>query len=367
MSLGVRLARPDDMEAITQLADRVFRSKRSTSMADEFPYLYAGRNAHHWAVAMADGEAVSIVGTMVWPAVIGGAATHVASLGSVATDPAFRGQGLATRLLGLLQETLTQESVRLVLISGDLPLYLRFGARPIGRVRWYALNPQPPADGHRYAVRPLDPHRDANIVARLHQSRGTRFGRSLSELTAMLEAQPITQVEQGTKVALLISRDGEPVSYGIVNHRPFQGRGASRLVEWAGDPAGVLHALRTLPDWPERGMEVPVLTEDRGLATLLEGAELRRSGPVSWLAKVIDGTGLVQDLAPLWSELGDQTLTMGTVEPDYYDLSLGSQHWAVSGADLTEWMFGWEPPHRPPELAAYWPLPALWPEALNYI
>lgn len=365
MSIEVRVAHADDMKEIGRLSDAVFRAKRGGHMADEFPHLYDPANASHWYVAFDGSQAVSIVGAMNWPAVISGAATRAASVGSVATNPRYRGQGLASRLLALAEEHLVAEGVRIMLISGDLPLYLRFGARAIGRVDWYRLDSRTPS--YRYHVRPIDPYDDAPWVARLNQSRGTRFGRSLSQLRALLVSQPMTQVEQGTKVALMVMRKGQPVAYVVLNHRPFQGRGASRVSEWGGDPTAMLEALETVPDWPEKGIEVPVLAEDGPLLGALGEAALIRQEPVSWLAKVIDGEGLAHDLGAVWHEVSDRPLAINRIHPDAYRVRLGHEICTVDGAELTEWVFGSEVPHRPGVFNEIWPVPALWPEGLNYI
>ncbi|NMP24184.1 GNAT family N-acetyltransferase [Sulfobacillus harzensis] len=367
MSLELRVARPDDMEEIGRLSDQVFRAKRGGHMADEFPYLYDPANAHHWYVAFDQGRAVSIVGAMNWPVVIAGAATRAASVGSVATDPAYRGRGLASQLLQLAQKQLADEDVRVMLISGDLSLYTRFGARAIGWVDWYRLNPDSKKAPTPYHVRPIDPLDDAPVVARLNQTRGTRFGRSLPQLRAMLASQPMTQVEQGTKVALMVMAEGQAVSYLILNHRPFQGRGASRLSEWAGDPKGVLSALRSVQNWPEGGIEVPVLRDDWSLLAELRGSERVRSEPVSWLAKVIDGQGLSQDLQTVWAEVADRPLAILRLGEEQYKVRVGSEQWSVDAAELTEWVFGTKVPHRPASLECFWPIPSLWPEGLNYI
>ncbi len=366
MSITVRTAEPRDLNQIAELSDRIFRSRRATHMAEEFPYLYSPDNARHWHVAEDGGHIRSIVGAMIWPAVIAGARTRVASVGSVATDPDYRGQGLASRLLQLAQSGLAAEGVRLMLISGDLPLYRTFGARAIGRVDWYALPPNWAVAG-RYTIRPIDPDTDAPIVAHLYQTRSTRFGRTLAELRAMLAAQPITQVEQGSKVALLVLADDVPVSYLILNHRPFRGAGASRLSEWAGDPKSMLYALTQVRDWPEQGMRIPVLPDDLAMQGTLYPLQPVRQEPVSWLAKVIDGAGLASDLAPLWDEVAHEPPRVALTAPDVYAVAMDGQRWTADAATLTEWMFGELVPHRPAPLEDVWPMPSLWPEGLNYI
>lgn len=360
-----RVAQAEDMPAINRLADQVFRRSRpGQHMQAEFPYLYDPRNASHWYVATEANQMVGIVGAMVWRAIISGANTCVASLGSVATDPAFRSQHVASHLLELAENRLRAEGVRLVLVSGDRSLYWRFGARPIGWVTWHRLRPASRSHSH-YRSESLDPIADAERVARLYQTRSTRFSRTLAQLTAMLTVQPLTQVEQGTKLAQVIyaAEATEPSAYVIVNHGPQQGKEPSRLLEWAGDPAAVLEALRRL----NGDVLVPALPEEYALRALLRDDPVVSAGPVSWVAKVIDGPGLGWDLDWVLSELHESALSIESVGDGAVSVIFQGQSFSTDAAGLTEWMFGWGDTRRPTGLGAVWPLPALWPEGLNYI
>ncbi|MCY0899579.1 MAG: GNAT family N-acetyltransferase [Firmicutes bacterium] len=365
MTIAIRPATPHDMENIAQLADLVFRSRRPGHMAAEFPHLYHPANAHHWYLAEDGGQIVSIVGAFVWPALLSGARTKVASIGSVATHPAYRRQGLAFRLLALADEHLVQEGVRLALISGNLPIYHRWGARSVGQVTWYQLPMGTPDPA--YTVRPLDPQKDASAVARLYQTRATRFTRRLSLLRELLRLQPLTTVEQGIPVALIAEYQGTPAAYAIVTHRPFQGREPSRVTEWAGSPAALLALLHHVPDLSQGGLEVPVLEDEKALEILLADAPRVRQGPYAWLVKVIDAPGLLRDLEEVWSERSDDPVSIESLSPGTYEIRWGSYRWSVDGATLTEWLFQPQVVSRPEALSTLWPISPLWPEGLNYI
>ncbi len=366
MNIVLRQGTPDLMAGIAQLADKVFRQKRPGHMAEEFPHLYSADNASHWFVAQDGGQIIAIVGAMVWPALILGAATKVASIGSVATDPAYRGKGISRRLLEEAEHKLAQEQVRLVLISGDLSLYLKFGARPIGRVSWYLVPADYPASG--YHLRPVPYDVDGPVVARLYEMRATRFVREQSMLETLLKLQPITAVEQGIPKTFIVEREGTPVAYLLVNHRPFGGTEASRVVEWAGDPRACLAAASTLVSASEHGVIIPVSYEDSGLLGLLENYDPVSTTPVSWLTKVIDPAGLLSDMHALWTERSTlsppQAAALGQGE---WALNCGGRQWTVDSAVMTQWIFGYGATDRPAALAPFWPVPALWPEGLNYI
>ncbi len=368
MSVVVRTARPTDLPGIQRLSDQVFRSQRpGQHMAEEFPWMYDASNARHWAIALDGDEVVSIAGAMVWPALIAGAPTTAATTGSVATHPSYRGQGLASQILDHLEQDLFREGVRLMQISGDLPLYLRWGARPVGEVAWYRLTSAPEPRPTDFRIRPIHPGNDAGLVAQLNQSRSTRFGRTRGQLQSMLSLQPLTIVEKGVPIALLVETSEGPAAYAIINHRPFGGRAASRVVEWAGDPQALLFALASVPNWPEAGMLVPVLSEEIALKSALAPAVPLRRQPVSWLAKVINGPGLVSDLHELWRERCAQELNAHPVDRARTVIHLGDSQWTVDAPELAEWLFNPTAPSRPEALNAVWPVPALWSEGLNYV
>lgn len=335
-------------------------------MADEFPYLYAPANARHWYLAQEGGEVVAIVGAMVWTVILGGAPVLLASVGSVATDEHYRRRGLATRLLHLAESSLREEGVRLLLISGDRPMYLRFGARPVGAVDWYEL-PKAFSKPRSFAVREIDPARDGAVVARLYRSRSTRFIRPLPLLQTMLSVQPLTQVDQGVKAAFLVYDGDRAVSYACVVHRPRLGREASQLAEWAGDPNGVLYGIDRLPNWPEAGMTIPVLPDDGDLRGALPGLRPTRRTPFPWLAKVVDGVGLGQDLNAVWAELSVDPPGIAPAGNGRYRVRRRGQAWDVDAGVLTRLIFGHDVPERPEALEDVWPSPAPWPAGLNFI
>ncbi|MCY0879045.1 MAG: GNAT family N-acetyltransferase [Firmicutes bacterium] len=365
MTTMIRPATPDDMPHIARLADSVFRAHRPGHMAEEFPHLYKASNAPHWYVADHDGDIVSILGAQVWDATLSGQPTKVASVGSVATHPDFRRKGLAWRLLTLAETLLRHEGVRLILISGNLALYQRWGARAVGRVAWHRLSSH--ARDKRFTVRPLDPLRDAPVVARLYETRTTRFHRDLPLLQQLLALQPLTTVEQGLPLGFIAAFGDQPAAYALINHRPFHGRAPSRVIEWAGSPEGLLAIIGHILEEPENSIEVPVLENELSLAMLLAHVPAARQGPYAWLVKVIDGHGLVSDLRTVWQERSSGPLTVQRKSFNSYAIHFAEESWVTDGPTLTEWLFRPDATTRPQSLSAVWPIMPLWPEGLNYI
>ncbi|MGC8486847.1 MAG: GNAT family N-acetyltransferase [Clostridia bacterium] len=362
-----RMGAPDDLPAIARLADQAFdRTSPRIGMAACFPHLFHPDNAHHWAVAVDGIIMVGIAGSMVWNTELAGAAVRVASLGSVATAEGQRRRGIASRLLQLAESSLNREGARLMLISGDRPLYRRFGARPVGRVDWYRVPPGLAVPG-TFEVRDIDPAADAAAVARLSDSRTVRFERSLSLLQILLAVQPLTRVEDGSPVTRLVFSGGTAVSYVCVSHHPQNSRKPSVVVEWAGSAAGMLWALASLADRSHSGVMVPVLPEDDALRWCLGALSPTSSLPYPGLAKVLDGEGLAADFAECWRARAGTAPTVHPVDGGRYRIAFRAMEWVVDPPTLTAWIFGHDVNDRPEALSEIWPSPGPWPEGLNFI
>lgn len=357
---------PELMPRIRGLANHVFRSRRPGDMAEEFPHLYDPANASQWFCALDGYQVIGIVGTYRWSARVFGAATTVATLGSVATDPAYRRHGIAGKLLGLAETALKADGVRAVIISGDLPIYRRFGARPVGSVRWWRWTTDGSVDWSAYRVRPVTLPADAGWVARLYQTRRVRLVRPFDLLPRLLAVDPLARVERGFSKPLLAERNGVPVTYGLFLENPAHGSDTSRLTEWAGDPWGLLAAAGAVRH-SGRGVLIPAVEEDVALNRVLEetGAALEMTGPYPYLTKIIDGVGWFDDLSVVYRERGAPTITVHEIERDRYVIEVAGEHREVDGATVTAWCLGEGVP--PPSLREWIRVPAFWPEGLTYV
>lgn len=112
-------------------------------MFEEFPLLLGKDNMKHMWIAIDNEEVVAVVNFYVTPVILDGATISVASIGAVATAESHRGRGLSTQLLHAAEKQMKLEGVDLILISGDLPHYRRFGADPIGVMVKYQIAKKP--------------------------------------------------------------------------------------------------------------------------------------------------------------------------------------------------------------------------------
>lgn len=149
-----------------------------------------------------------------------------AGIGLVTTDPAWRGQGRATRLVAACVAAAAQAGCEVALLFAERrELYARLGFRPVGR-EWRTRFVRACAPGHP-GVRELRAPDPAALLALL-ETQPLRVERDARE-QALLLAIP------GARVFAL-ERDGDLRAYCVVG----KGRDLVGVVhEWAGAPDAV--------------------------------------------------------------------------------------------------------------------------------
>ncbi|MFT7678158.1 MAG: GNAT superfamily N-acetyltransferase [Planctomycetota bacterium] len=180
-----------------------------------------------------EGKVVSALTTLVRELHVGDMRINVGLIGSVVTDPAFRGQGLATELLTMAESELKKEGAAIALLWADeREFYGERGYVPVGteldyRVPKNLLSALP----HTGRVRPAEARDDAAIHA-LYGSNQERVQRSTEETRALL---------RGPGIATLVHEEG-----GIVDAYAIEGRGrdlTGMVHEWGGQRVRVLACL----------------------------------------------------------------------------------------------------------------------------
>ncbi|WP_053960176.1 GNAT family N-acetyltransferase [Sulfobacillus thermosulfidooxidans] len=238
--ISVQRAQPGMVKILGEMIDRVYRPEKTPGegMPKEFPHLFHPDNAHNLFYAEINSIPVSMVAVLKQTAIIPGAHIPVASIGSVVTLPEYRGQKLATTILQSVFDVMEQEGQALCLISGDRDLYLRQGARKIGRmytvhIDTAALARESSSDG---AVRIIDAHRRqryAPILAHIYQQENYRFQRRVDQMAILLDAlwfkrphfrQELFVIESESSIEgylVVFVRESEP-QHGVI-------------MEWAGN------------------------------------------------------------------------------------------------------------------------------------
>ena len=235
---------PDEMDAIAELNDRVFFNGKEREMFRRWPAAFCEENRHNLFVCVEDGRLLSHVAINVRDVLIEGCATRVACLGSVCTDPAARGRGLATACVEAACDQAHGEGCDFVLISGALPIYRRLGAADCGVKLTAAID----GGAAERLARPgialvAATPEDIPILAALHSQSPTRFVRPREDWDGYFSSGMSLN-----RYATLwrIQQDGHDAAYAFLTHEPITD-GMHDVIECGGEAgalAGGLEALR---------------------------------------------------------------------------------------------------------------------------
>ncbi len=217
--------------AALELIERVMHG--TGSVEREYPLVF-GENAPGRVVTLeknADGEGVlSVCAILVRDLVMPGAKLRVGLIGSVVTDPAARGRGLASRVLARAEAALAAEDCLFALLwADDERFYVKRGWCAVGtEVDWlvpFELAGALPSTSDVREARA----EDLEALHALYESHPTRVLRSCEETRALLRVPDMR--------VLVRERAGRPVAYTCEGRgRDFRGV----VHEWAGEPADVL-------------------------------------------------------------------------------------------------------------------------------
>lgn len=230
-------------------------------------------------------------------------------IGSVVTDPAHRGQGLATRNLVAAEAELQSEGCAFALLWAEDPaFYLARGYCPVGAEEDFVL----PAHIARALPEPSGARRlrpeDEGFVHALYAAHPTRLERTPAETAALLACPEMT--------TLVLERDGEPVAYAC------RGRGrdlTDAIHEWGGPVDDVLALVRAhyIERFPEPQpddvlflMAPPAATE---LVYRLASLGAASTRGMLGLGKILDRSAAVRLLA---QRLGDTAAVELADTPD---------------------------------------------------
>lgn len=266
-----------DLAPARRLMERVLRD--GAAIDGEFPLVFR-QGFPGKVVSLGDPEGVRSACTVIArDLVCPGARLRVGLVGSVSTDPEFRSQGLATRVLESAERALAAEGAALALLWADDPrFYFARGYRPAGAEDDYAIGESelellPRLDG----VRPARPE-DSGAIHALYREHPSRVERSRGETAALLECPGMTT---------LVHASGARVTgYACLGRgRDLEGT----IHEWGGSPGAVLGLVRAHAE--RRAGEPTFLmapTTATELRERMDALGVPCSRGVLGLAKVID-------------------------------------------------------------------------------
>lgn len=276
---------------------------------------------------------------------------RLALLGSVTTDPRWRGRGLASALLGEVESWAARSGcVATLLWPTDGRVYESAGYRPAA-CEWNVVLPTDLALGDRSPLRAAQAG-DVPALLALYDRHQVRVRRSAEEFGRLLACPRMR-----TLVAL---RGSEPIAYACL------GRGGDLgncVHEWAGEPGAVLALVRAFanenadtpryllaPDWSSPVTEAlldvgcPALTRAMGMAKLADRrAAARYVGARTGRTVAVCGGSVFADGVDGPVALSDADLLAAVVPEENQGDALESiaARLGTEPADLPAYAFAW--------------------------
>lgn len=291
---GPRALTRAERPALLDLVGRVFRPE----MRRDYAPLYADANLANCRAVFDGARPVSFIAYRAFEVRLGGARAQLACLGSVATDPDYRGRGLATRVLEDCEARMVASGVHGVLISGARTLYTRQGARRVGRWTRFRVTPEKASALAAGDLEVAPAWERADALEALNAAEPVAWVRSSGHWAGELATGICENV---SAVPYLVLRGGKPVAYLVVHETR---KTENRIPEWAGDRAAVAGALSAVAkQQPVDTFHFKVPEHDAAMRAALEKAGVAAEPePDYYTLKVLDPLSLWRATLPLARE-----------------------------------------------------------------
>lgn len=335
----VQTATKDNLSQVIKLINTVFISDRpdATQMEEKFPIFLSETNLEHIFVVSDQEKPVSHAAYYPATVIVQGIPIQVGSVGSVCTDAAYRGQGIATRILDVLEEKARSEGIQLLFISGERSLYLRRQCKQVGGFKEFTLSRSQAASALPARIKLCE--YDAACIpgmAAVYNQEAIRFYRTAVEFDRLLEAG-LRRFFTSVNKAYVLKAGERIVAYFVIGINDAPTRQAG-IIEYAGDRQLLRSAFdQVLHTEALEQLTVQVPTVDPLAAYLEAGAAAVQCIHQVGTVKIINLASLMRSLRPYFLQYTTQeTLDAITWEEKdgKYGLRAGAE--AVEIGDLTD-------------------------------
>lgn len=233
--MELRTARFGEEHLVSDLAVKVFKP----NMKEQFVRLYDSSNIDHMFIGIEDGIIVSSLNYYVAHIKSNYGLFKVGSVGSVCTDQAYRGKGIASMLLEMAEDKMKSEHVDFCIISGRRGMYKRFGARDVGAINKYCFKRE--NSNHDLEIKKLESYN--KDLFELYDKDKIKYLRDENEFIDLWKSQTYPDSYQTYHTYILV-KNGKPEAYIIVidhHEKEFLG-----IKEYAGDRELVYKGLHQL-------------------------------------------------------------------------------------------------------------------------
>jgi predicted N-acetyltransferase YhbS len=248
--MNIRLVKEHELKQAATLAEDVFCNEEDRYMESSFPTLFRPGTSHSYGAFDEQGKLVSFMGMV--PLIIQSQnSTLLAySIGAVCTDPDYRGQGLAGKLLVSCKQHAKDAGASLMFISGERSLYSRAGSVHFGKSTKYVIHSDMTdkltEEPQQWKLREMEPTDIFAVHALLvNQSAAIQWG--ITDLQQFLDARPMANIQHHDQVVLVAESPSRQIDAFVVLAIPKAGNHdvaqEGTVVEWVGTPAAVTALL----------------------------------------------------------------------------------------------------------------------------
>lgn len=339
---GPRTVRPAERDAVVRLATSIFRRPGDTDMGAAFPTFFNGDNLENLRIMLEGGRPVALAGCVLRDLSLMGTKLRMGLVGSVCTLEAFRGQGIAGRIVEEVIACAMAQGAVAILVSGGRGLYRRMGCMDAGlwrtvRVEKSRALPRLKCDVAEWTAQ------DIPEMLAIYQAEPVRFERGAEEMRTLLEARSLYARPARTWLCRV---RGKLAAYSCASG-PEQGSGESVLkaLEIAGSRYALLASLPAILAASHAGnVEIETSASD------LEMESLTKSWDLPSVRRGFHGTLKIIDRPRFFSAIeGHISLRLTRAERAALTIDCGStvifrykgaEHPIANDADLAALVFG---------------------------
>lgn len=363
-----RVAKPAEVNEVVRLADLIFRESRNIapSMGRQFPTLFAKGNASNLYIAEEDEKIVSHIGIKKSPIIVYGHKISMASMGAVCTHQDYQGEGIATKLLYETFDSLYEQGISLLTISGGRGLYRRNGAVDSMGTTDFNIREKldiPDCSGISYQL--LDDEDDISRLSKIYYREAIRYERRIEEFNILFKAKPmVLEPDKTPFTAVVAYSEKHPFDDGMAYVLGFKNaENIFNVIEYAGERSTILGIINyILEDTKVQGIYIRIPRQDRVLINMLDSLQVEGSDSSSGRTiRIVNKETLWIEIYPIikesWKGI-DVPKSLGDLPKDVVE-DVGSLTSFIFGnCDRTQYGKGWD---------RVFPLPLPYHSGLNYI
>lgn len=241
---GPRTIKFNELNSAINLSNSVFRinAGRKPTMHLEFPHLFSKDNAGNIMAFFDNNNVASMMAMYYYDMIYYGCNLKISCLGSVCTDPEYRGNGLATKLLKACEDKMDNDDIDICIISGGRGLYVNNGYKKIGKVYHVTFNKECEFNDSGYDIKKIDDINEdsVRIIHKIYENEPIRFVRPLTQFEDLLKTASFSNVIMGEQRIYIAYKNDIPVSY-IIYSRLDDKKG--QMIEYVGNIDGVMSAI----------------------------------------------------------------------------------------------------------------------------